>query len=120
MTRLLVELVLLVVLLDVVLVALLEVLGQHDVAVLSDGVHTRLRGNSRPVRWWQTGPTGCSDEGMGGENQQLLFGTLTTARRRHFFVFFFLRQFHSCRFPVIFLYLNYVDGHAENENKTIK
>ena len=44
---LLVELVFLVVLLDVVLVALLEVLGQHDVAVLPHGVHASLPGE----RW---------------------------------------------------------------------
>ena len=37
-----VELVLTLVLLDVVLVALLEVLGQHNVPVLSDSVHARL------------------------------------------------------------------------------
>ena len=40
--RLFIELVLLFVLLDVVLVALLEVLGQHDVAVLAHRLHPRL------------------------------------------------------------------------------
>lgn len=44
-----VELVLLLVLLDVVLVALLEVLGQHDVAILSDRVHARLLANGVDV-----------------------------------------------------------------------
>ena len=37
-----VELVFGLILLDVVLVSLLEVLGEDDVAVLADGVHTRL------------------------------------------------------------------------------
>ena len=44
---LLVELVLLLVLLDVVLVSLLEVFGQHDVAVLAHGLHSGLQTKKR-------------------------------------------------------------------------
>ena len=41
-----VELVLLLVLLDVVLVTLLKVFRQYDVAVLADGLHSSLRNDS--------------------------------------------------------------------------
>ena len=41
-----VELVLLLVLLDVVLVTLLKVFRQYDVAVLADGLHSSLRNNN--------------------------------------------------------------------------